>query len=99
MAIDLSNYTFEGFIRFVFDHPVTEPEWYTKEEWRWTSDYNILEYLIRLFNNPQFLLDTYTPEQIEQGFWLIKGPYDGFLEGTLWNPNVPWALRKDLILS
>lgn len=42
---------FDGWVAWVFDHPVTEPEWYQGENVeRWTSSSVItIDYITRLF--------------------------------------------------
>lgn len=100
MNIDIDKLSFEQFIIFVFDHPVEDIQnaWYRGiDEWEWCDDSTVFEHLLRLFRNPAFLLERYTNEQLDQGFWFIKGPCCGFLENTLWNPDIPWSIRKELI--
>lgn len=100
MEIDLNKYSFEQWVTFVFDHPVSqaeEKEWYWQDEWEHEADHSlILEYLIRIFRNPTFLLDTYSPEQLEQGFWFLQKPI-GLFEEALKDPDVKWQLRKECI--
>jgi hypothetical protein len=102
MVIDLNKYSFSQWVTFVFDHPIAqaeEKEWYWQDEWEHEADNSLmLEYLIRLFRNSAFLLDTYSPEQLEQGFWFIQKPL-GFLEKGLKDINVEWQLRKECIVS
>jgi hypothetical protein len=89
-------------VSFVFDHPIPqvgEKEWYWQEEWEHEADNSLmLEYSIRLFRNPTFLLDTYSHEQLEQGFWFLLKPF-GFLEKGLKDVSVEWLLRKECIIS
>jgi hypothetical protein len=102
MAIDLNKYSFTQWVSFVFDHPIAqaeEKEWYWQDEWEYEADHSLmLEYLIRVFRNPTFLLDTYLPKQLEQGFWFLQKP-SGFLEEGLRDSSVDWQLRKECITS
>jgi hypothetical protein len=99
MSINLNKYSFNQWLKFVFDHPVSDPEWYWKEEWEWEGDPNlVLEYSIKLFRNPSFLLDEYSPEQIEQGFWFLMGP-TGEVYRWIWNEDIDWLLRRECIIS
>jgi hypothetical protein len=102
MAIDLNKYSFAQWLGFVFDHPIAQAEekaWYWQDEWEHEADHSLmLEYLIRLFRNPAFLLDTYSPEQLEQGFWFLQKPL-GFLEEGLRDSSVEWLLREECIGS
>jgi hypothetical protein len=97
MIIDLNKYSFGQWVKFVFDHPVSDPEWYWNEEWE--GDHNlVLEYSIRLFRNPGFLLEDYSPEQIEQGFWFLMGPA-GEMYRWIWDEEIDWLLRRECIIS
>jgi hypothetical protein len=102
MAINLNKYSFEQWVTFVFDHPISqseEKEWYWQDEWEHEADHSLmLEYLIRLFRNPTFLIDTYSPEQLEQGFWFLQRPV-GLLEEGLKDTDVKWQLCRECILS
>jgi hypothetical protein len=102
MGIDLNKYSFAQWVGFVFDHPIAQAEekaWYWQGEWEHEADHSLIhEYLIRLFRDPTFLLDKYSPEQLEQGFWFIQKPL-GFLENGLKDTNVEWQLRKECIIS
>jgi hypothetical protein len=86
MVIDLDKYSFAQWVGFAFNHPIPQAEekaWYWQGEWEYEADNSLmLEYLIRLFRNPTFLLDTYSPEQLEQGFWFLQKP-GGFIEEGL----------------
>jgi hypothetical protein len=102
MNTKLDKLSFEQFVTFVFDHPVTDVSeaWYWEfEQWEWSENNTVFEHLIMLFHDPEFLLEAYTTEELEQGFWFMKGPSHGFLETTIWNPVIPWPIRKELILS
>jgi hypothetical protein len=102
MVLDLNKHSFAQWITFTFDHSIAQAEekaWYWQEEWEHEADHSLmLEYLIRLFRDPTFLLDTYSPEQLEQGFWFLLKP-NGFLENGLKDTNVEWKLRKECIFS
>ncbi|GAC1401981.1 MAG: hypothetical protein NVSMB56_17020 [Pyrinomonadaceae bacterium] len=40
MCINLNKYSFDEWLEFIFNHPVTEMEhvWYFKSEWAWECD-------------------------------------------------------------
>ena len=44
------------------------------------------------------MLDTYSPEQLDQGFWFLLKP-NGFLEEGLKDTNVEWQLRRECLAS
>lgn len=102
MAIDITDLTFDEWVEFVFDHPVTDPAWHWSDEWEhYASDgVKLLRYLIRLFREPSFLFEKYSPAQLEQGFWFISGLLClARFMGLPWQKNLPWKLRRDLIES
>lgn len=84
MQQETRTHAFEGWVKYVFDHPVTKPEWYWgdneegDDEWWTLGTITIAMYLAELFEAPVFLLEKYTPEQIGQGLhyvftWHISG--------------------------
>jgi len=102
VAINLNKYSFSEWVSFIFDHPVAKNEekaWYWRDEWEpEASDSLMLEYSVRLFRNPTFLLEAYSPEQLEQGFWFLQKPF-GFLDNGLRGTDVERQLRKECIIS
>lgn len=102
MSLKLNNYSFDEWIEFVFNHPVPSENadvWYWKDEWRWEADAeHIIKYCIKLFRNPNFLLEKFSPEQINKGFWFILGDVE-LLQGCLWDRKIDWKLREDCIMS
>jgi len=104
MNVDITKLSFEEWVQFVFDHPISKPEWY----WAAMSDDEdggygigdkpvIVRYLTRLFLNPGILRGRYAPEQLEQGFWFIMS--HGAFTHLLWDTEIPWPLRKACIES
>ena len=72
---ELKNLDFEAWVRYCFDHPVTQTEWYfmPDRDW-WNEDTNpalTLSYLTRLFEASEILLTPYSDEQVNQGLWFI----------------------------
>ncbi len=71
--------SFERWLQHVFDHPVGDEWWPSVEggDWWWADDAEIwdgeencaiaLAFMTRLFEDPGFLLDSYTPMQIDRG--------------------------------
>jgi hypothetical protein len=114
MGIDITKYSFDEWVRFIFDCSVTDHNRTWREELA-LSGYGdssdgeyfvgnqvvLLEYLSRLFRDPGFLLETYSPEQLEQAFWVIPGQLlcvAGFI-GPLWEKEIPWPVRQECIES
>lgn len=102
MSLNLNNYSFDEWVEFVFSHAVPSENadaWYWEEECEWEADAeHIINHCIRLFRNPNFLLEKFSPEQINQGFWFILGDIE-LLQGCLWNRKIDWELREDCIMS
>lgn len=99
MSINLNNYSFDEWVKFVFDHPVSEPAWYWDDAWKWEGDpHLLLKYATGLFSSPVFLLQEYGPEQIEQGFWFLLGSA-GKLDHWVWAKEIDWSIRKACIGS
>lgn len=93
-AINLDTFSFEQWSAFVFDHEVTEPEWYREIDWMYTPT-NFLSHCTRLFSEAGSLLDRYSREQLFQGFWLLLGEVDDWL----WDSEVGSKSREDCIRS
>jgi len=72
--------TFDDWVSHVFDHPVSQPEWYfTGDAAPWEDGFReTVPYLTRLFEGAGVLPDRFTPGQINQGFW-----YQGFEGGVM----------------
>jgi len=70
--------TFEQWVQTVFDHPVSEPEWYWDEEFEllWEvldlTDALTVRYLTRIFLRPE-PLNRYSLEQVGQGICGVPG--------------------------
>jgi hypothetical protein len=75
--MELTNLSFDDWIRYVFDHPVDHlmPEWYwdmNRDSWdELQSPATTVEYMTRLFENPLDVLALYSDAQINQGLWFM----------------------------
>jgi hypothetical protein len=97
-TVDLNQATFDEWLRFVFDRPVAKPEWFMNDDYGWKIDPALLvQYSTQLFQNPTFLFERYSLEQIEQGFRFI--PIVGELVNAVWDMDVPLSLRRKCIHS
>ena len=106
---DLSNTSFNDFVRFWFDRtidaraiePGSDPDfaWYRNIEIRCEPLF-YAESFIRLFNAPEFLLDKYSKDQLEAGFWAMNSPMvDGGLDALLWSEQLSLEVRERLLHS
>lgn len=105
--------TFDEWVKFIFDHSVSDdPQsaWYWDDQlnefwnkWIFNEDEiaeRQLEYATRLFQSPSFLLESYSPEQINQGFWFLLNGHSSFaLANFIWNTELGWHLRERCIKS
>ena len=97
--------TFEEWVKAVFDHPVTSPEWY------WNPDLDTfctqlgindnlaIEFMTRLFSAPR-LLSIYSELQIAQGIWFLIGEASpGKSSYALLNSEIDLASRTNCVRS
>jgi hypothetical protein len=98
--IDITNYSFDEFVSFVFDHDVAaehEEPWYWKIPDVMFASRHVCAYYVQLFRKPEFLLERFSKPQLEQGFWAIFGGPDWALQHLLWDTNIPFAQRKECV--
>jgi hypothetical protein len=101
---DITNYSFEEFVSFVFDHDpppkgVKYDPWYFHAEIEFDAA-EICSYYVRLFRDPEFLLHRFTKPQLEEGFWTIhRGAFDCTVGKVIDNSDLPLALREECIRS
>lgn len=77
IIMELTNLSFDNWIRYVFDHPVDHlmPEWYwdmNRDSWdELKSPATTVDYMTRLFDHLLDSLAPYTDAQINQGLWFM----------------------------
>jgi hypothetical protein len=103
--IDLSRFSFEEFITFLFDRDIP-PESEKWNPWYWRTEVmfdpaRICDYYIRLFKQPGFLLERFSPAQLEEGFWAISshGYLGCSITELIWNADLPLADREECVKS
>ena len=97
-TVNLNQHSFDEWVRFVFDRPVTKPSWFMNDDYDWKIDPELLiQYSTQLFQNPTFLFERYSLEQLEQGFRFL--PIVGELNDAVWDKNVPLSARRKCIRS
>jgi hypothetical protein len=93
--IDATDYGFGDWIRFAFDHPVSEPAWYHTEEMYFIClPERVIVHYARLFRDAVSTLSPYDDAQVEQGLWFAVGSQ---LSEWVWDEDVPLPLRLDVI--
>lgn len=100
----LTNVTFEEWIAYVFDHPVREAclaAWYhdlSSDYWKESSQPEVtLAYLTRVFEEANTVLLSFSPAQINQGFWFLASNSCSDHMFVLLNSDIPWPERKRCI--
>jgi hypothetical protein len=98
MTVRLDKFTFEQFIEFVFA-PETEPRLFISGEYSYGNPGVALEHLTRLFRAPDFLLGSYSPEQLEKGFFYVISSMlcEVRFRGLLWDKRVPLSRRAECV--
>jgi hypothetical protein len=107
--IDLSNASFDDFVRFWFDHsidpramkPRSDPDfaWYRNIEIR-SEPVHYAESFIRLFGAPEFLLNRYSKDQLEEGFFAMMSPMvQGGLDALVWSAQLSLEVRERMVCS
>jgi hypothetical protein len=100
MVFDLRGKNLAEVTDFIFGHPVSLDEGDTGWWWKAAVVFEPAEYVAHItavFRNPQSLRSQYSRDQLEQGFWFLISGATGGLNDVLWNPDVPWELRAELI--
>src|SRR5690349_20406437 len=91
---------FNQWIKYIFDHPVTKPEWYWGDNQNWDHDEPpafVISSVTRAFENAEKVLGSFTNAQLNQGFWFLLSPaiYGYFF--ALLDTTIPWPDRKRCI--
>jgi len=93
--------TFLGWLRQVFDHPVSDPAWH----WNAGADTSeppppeSVQCLTRLFQEPEPVLSPYSDAQLNQGFWYLVHDACSHYMFSVIEPGVPWPERREAIRS
>ena len=102
--VDLTNFSFDEFVSFLFDHDVP-PEsekydpWYFHAEVEFDAK-KISAYYVQLFRQPELLLSRYTRPQLEEGFWAIQSPnLDCSVFRIIDDSEQPISIREECIGS
>jgi hypothetical protein len=96
-----SAHSLSDWIAHVFDHPVTQREWYWEENApRWEdSPANNALFIAETFERSGELLAPFSDEQLNQGFWyLVSNSCSEFMD-LLVDESVPSTLRLCVLRS
>ena len=93
--------SFDSWLRWVFDRPVTKPQWYWDPcDDPWFEDpTTVLAYLRRLFEQPELLISAYSRAQVAQGLWFLAAGTSSGCTKYFSDPAISWPIRKEAIAS
>jgi hypothetical protein len=104
MKVDLRSATYDEFVGFVFNH---SPEDQASEKWYWKEKVDIviepraaIRFLTMTCKRSGELVRTFTVRQVTEGIDFLFGAGGSlWFRDELWNPAVPWAERRECIMS
>jgi hypothetical protein len=91
---------FEGWIKHVFDHPISEPQWFraltAEASWEPSKD-KFLAYISRAFEQPATAFGRFSDAQLNQGLHYLISPdcSDGMF--AVKEKKIPWSERHQAI--
>lgn len=96
------NISYDEWERFVFDHPVLNPQWWWQEpesgyrqEWNDEADpARTLSYLTQLFEQPEGLIGRFSRKQIDQGLGFLVDNSCSNHMFVLSNESLLWVDRR-----
>lgn len=104
--VDIRGYTFENFVDFVFNKEVPADSGKTVPgTWYWQTEIEfdaqpVCEYYIQLFRAPEYLGETYSKTQLEQGFWAIQSHnLDCSVVRIIWDATLSFEKRALVVRS
>ena len=103
MGKQLENLTFEGWLSYVFDHPVDE----LKQAWYWDTDRDwwneesaqTIQFLTQAFENAAVVFQPYSDAQLKQGLWFIASNSCSNHMFALIEESLSWSARQRCIYS
>lgn len=99
MGRNLRDVTFDEWLNFVFDHPVSDPAWYWADDadsWG-GSPTETARLLARTFRESGAALQRFSNAQVNQGFWYLISNSCSDAAYCMVDKSVPWETRKDCI--
>lgn len=97
---NFDDLSFEDWLDFVFDSNREDESKEIATRWDLNADLEIfVKHCIRLFENPDFLSDRYSPEQLEGGFFNCILSSGFSLDWWIWNKENSPELRRRFIFS
>ena len=92
--------SFDEWVRRVFDRPVGDPAWWSKEETEWNEFPSLvsLDYLTRLFEGSTQIFGDYSDAQVDEGLWFLIGCGSDHVFAIM-DRDVPWPIRLRCVRS
>ena len=104
MGKQLKNLSFEGWLTYVFDHPVPVDDakaWYwefDREEWH-EDPADAIRFMTQAFENAAEVFQPYSDAQLNQGLWFIVSSSCSNHMLALLDASVPWPAQQRCITS
>jgi hypothetical protein len=103
MGAQLADLSFEEWIGYAFDHPVSNPQWFRdmdRDYWHELGDPAVtVAYLTRAFETADAVFAPFTEAQLNQGLWYLADNSCSNHMFALLDPVVPQAARVRAIRS
>jgi hypothetical protein len=99
MGQELTDIPFQDWVRHVFEHPVTNPQWHFDLDadcWN-GSPSTTADYLARCFEAADALLSPFSDAQVNQGLWYLANGSSSDHMFALVDEGAPWPLRRRAI--
>jgi hypothetical protein len=102
--VDISKFSFDEFMAFQFDREAP-PDTEKRDPWYWHTEVTfdpeqVCIHYVRLFREPNFLLQRFSTKQLEQGFWGIQsGNIDCAVAEIIGMEDLPFLLRENCVRS
>jgi hypothetical protein len=101
---DLTPYTFNQFVDFLFARAVQAESANRRDSWYFNTEVGfdprrICGYYVQLFRNSAFLMDRYSRAQLEQGFSAMNGSLSCSVRELIWSRELPFIDRAECVRS
>lgn len=104
MGKQLKNLSFEGWLTYVFDHPVPVDDakaWYwdfDRDEWH-EDPADAIRFMTQAFENAAEVFQPYSDAQLNQGLWFIVSSSCSNHMLALLDASMPWPAQQRCIYS
>lgn len=95
------NVTLEQWVKYLFDHPVTEPKWFWLEEFEYLDPgpTRTAELIAETYERSGELLAPYSDGQLNDAFWFSVTNNASDYSFALRDESVPWETRRRAVCS